>query len=212
MLILPSYFSAGIAQLPHARRIFNESRLLLESTPESPTRQSDMVGLYLSTSRFGGTTWKMKATGQAKKLSQGLGDSYLCMLVASRESSILRMNGENAKSEEVLEESISKYMRLDQSQDFLLKNPRYNAQAGKLLQSRAENLIFVNNLEQAQRELFEWSPVNDTSSSWMEKIVQVSIRLTLGRLSKIQGQSEEALAQFNPTFNRIVAEDIDAGG
>ena len=46
----------------------------------------------------------------------------------------------------------------------------------------------------------------------MEKTVQVSIRLTLGRLSKIQGQFEEALAQFNPTFDRIVAEDIDAGG
>ena len=89
--------------MPHAKRIFNESRLLLETTLESPSRQSDMVGLYLSTSRFGTTTWKMKATRQAKKLSQGLGDPFLCMLVASRESSILRMNGENAKSEEVLE-------------------------------------------------------------------------------------------------------------
>ena len=46
----------------------------------------------------------------------------------------------------------------------------------------------------------------------MEKTVQVSIRLTLGRLSKIPGQFEEALTQFNSTFNRIVAENIDAGG
>ena len=154
----------------------------------------------------------MEATRQAKKLSQGLSDPFLCMLVASRESSILRMNGENAMSEEVLEESLSNYVRLDQSQGFLSKNSRYNAQAGKLLQSRAENLIFVNKLEQAQRELLKWSPVNDASPSWMEKIVQVSIKLTLGRLSKIQGKFEEALAQLNPTFNRIVAEDIDAGG
>ena len=124
--------------MSHAKRIFNESRLLLETTPESPSRQSDMVGLYLSTSRYGTTTWKLKATGQARKLSQGLGDPFLCMLVVSGESSILRMNGENAKSEEVLEESISNYMRLDQSQCFLSKYPRYNAQAGKLLQSRAE--------------------------------------------------------------------------
>ena len=171
-----------------------------------------MVGLYLSTSRFGTTTWKMEATRHAKKLSQGLGDPYLCMLVASRESSILRMKGENAKSEEVLEESMSKYMRLNQSQDFLSKNPRYNAQAGKLLQSRAENLIFFDNLEQAQREILKWSPVNYASPSWMEKTVQVSIKLTLGRISKIQGQFEEALAQFSPTFEQIVAEDIDAGG
>lgn len=47
---LPSYLSAGIAQMPHARRIFNESRLLLETAPESPSRQSDMADLYLSTS------------------------------------------------------------------------------------------------------------------------------------------------------------------
>lgn len=198
--------------MPHARRIFNESRLLLETIPESPNRQSDMVGLYISTSRFGTTTWKMEATRQAKKLLQGLSDPYLCMLVASRESSILRMKGENAESEEVLEESMRRYMRLDQSQDFLSKNPRYNAQAGKLLQSRAENLIAVDNLEQAQRELLKWSPVNDASSSSMEKTVQVSIKLTLGRLSKIQGHFKEALAQFNPTFDWIVAEDIDAGG
>ena len=171
-----------------------------------------MVGLYLSTSRFGTTTWKMEATRHAKRLSQGLGDPYLCMLVASRESSILRMKGENAKSEEVLEESMSKYMKLDESQDFLSKNSRYNAQAGKLLQSRAENLIFFDSLEQARRELLKWRPVNDASSSWMERSVQVSIELTLGRLSKIQGQFEEALTQFNHTFKHIVAEDIDAGG
>lgn len=211
-MLIPSYFSAGIAQMPHARRIFNESRLLLETTQEPLSRQSDMVGLYLSTSRFGTTTWKMEATRQAKKLSQGLSDPYLSMLVASRESSILRMKGENAKSEEVLEEAMSNNARLDQSQDFLLKNPRYNAQAGKLLQSRAENLIFIDDLEQAQRELLKWSPVNDASPSLMEKTVQVSIKLTLGRLSKIQGQFEEALAQFNLIFDQVEAEDIDPGG
>lgn len=171
-----------------------------------------MVGLYLSTSRFGTITWKMEATRQAKKLSQGLGDPYLGMLVASRESSILRMKGDDAKSEEVIEESLSKHMTLDQSQNLLSENPRYNAQVGHLLQSRAENLISFDDLEQAQRELLKWSPVNDTSSSWMEKTVQVSIQLTLGRLSKIQGHFEEALAQFNTTFKRIVADDIDAGG
>lgn len=198
--------------MPHARRIFNESRLLLETTPESLSRQSDMVSLYLRTSRFGTTTWKMEATRQAKKLLQGLSDPYLSMLVASRESSILRMNGEIAESEEVLEESMSRYMRLDRSQDFLSKNPRYNAQVGKLLQSRAENLIAVDSLEQAQHELLKWSQVNNASPSWMEKTVQVSIKITLGRLSKIQGQFEKALAQFNPTLEWIVAKDIDAGG
>ena len=213
MLILPSYFSAGIAQMPHARRIFKESKLLFETTiPEPLSRQSDMVGLYLSTSRFGTTPQKMEAIRQAKKLSQDLGDPYLCMLVAGRESSIQRMKGEYAKSEEVLEESMSKYMRLDQSQDFLSKDPRYNAQVGRLLQSRAENLIFFDNLEQAQLELLKWSPVNDASSAWMEKTVQVSIKLTLGRISKIQGQFEEALAQFRSTFDRIVADEIDTGG
>ena len=171
-----------------------------------------MILLYLSTSRFGTTTWKMEATRQAKNLSQALDDPYLRMLVAGRESSILRMKGENVKSEEILEESMGDYMRLDHSQDLLSKNPRYNAQAGKLLQSRAENLIFFDNLEQAQLELLKWRPVNDAPSSWMEKTVQVSINLTLGRLSKIQGRFQEALAQFSSTLDQIVAEDLDAGG
>lgn len=123
------------------------------------------------------------------------------MLLTSCESSILHMKGKNAKSEEVLEESMSDYIRVDQ-----------RVEAGKLLQSRAERLIFVDNLEQAQPELLKWSAVNDTSPSRMERTVKASIELPLGRLSNIQGQLEEALAQFKPTFNRIVAEDVNAGG
>lgn len=46
----------------------------------------------------------------------------------------------------------------------------------------------------------------------MEKAIQVSINLTLGRLSKIQGHFERALSQLTPTFERIEAEDIDTGG
>jgi len=198
--------------MPHARRIFKESGLLLESIAEYSTRCGDMVELYLSSSRFSNTTWKLEAVAQARKVSQEVGDPYLCMLVTSRESSVLRMKGETLRSDEVLQDAMSKYI----GHDGTLKSPfgdfRCNAQAGKLIQSRAENLIFVNDLEDAQRELDGWSPINEASPSSMEKIVQVSINLTLGRLSKIQGHFERALHQLTPTFARIEAEDIDAGG
>ena len=212
MLMLNSYFSAGITQMPHARRILNESKLLLEGIAECSTRRSDMVGLYLSSSRFGTITWKLEAVAQARKLSQESGDPYLCMLVASRESSILRMKGETLKSNEVLQDARSKYIRHDRTLGLPFEDRRYNAQAGKLIQSRAENLIFVDDLDEAQRELDVWSPINDASPSSMEKTVQVSINLTLGRLSKIQGHFQRALSQLTPTFEQIEAEDIDTGG
>ena len=198
--------------MPHVRRIVNESRLLPQSIAECSTQRGDMVGLYLSSSRFGSTTWKLEAIAQAKTLSQAFCDPYLCVLVASRESSILRMKDEPLKSDEVLQEAMSKYVRHGRAPSFAFEDPRYNAQAGKLIQSRAENLIFFDDLEEAQRELNRWSPLNDASPSFMEKTVQVIIDLTLGRLSKIQGHFDRALSQLTPKFERIEAEDIDAGG
>ena len=211
-LILQSYFSAGIIQMPHARRVLHESRLLLKSVAGCSTSRSDIAELYLSSSRFGDTTWKLEAVAQAKKLSLEVGDPYLCVLVASRESSILRMRGETLKSNEVLQVAMSKYIRKDETQRVAFGDLGYHAQAGKLIQSRAENLIFVDDLEEAQRVLNEWSPSNDASPSSMEKIVQVSINLTLGRLSKIQGDFEKALSQLTPTLEWIEAEEIEAGG
>ena len=207
-----SFFSAGIIQMPHARRIFKESGLLSESIAGCSTRRGDMIDLYLSSSRFSTTTWKLEAVAQARKLSQEAGDPYLCMLVASRESSLLRMKGEILKSDEVLQDVMSRYIRHDGILMMPFGDLRCNAQAGKLIQSRAENLIFENDLEEAQRELDGWRPIHEASPSSMEKIVQVSINLTLGRLTKIQGHFERALSQLTPTFERIEAEDIDAGG
>ena len=198
--------------MPHARRIFHESRLLTESVAGYSIRPGDMIELYLSCSRFGTITWKLEAVAQAKNLSENLGDPYLCAIVAIRESSILRMKGETPKSDEVLKDAMSKYIRRNGTLSLPLGDPRSNAQAGKLLQSRAENLIFVDELEEAQRELEGWSPINVASPSSMEKIVQVSVSLALGRLSKIQGHFQRALSELNPTLERIEAEDIDAGG
>jgi len=198
--------------MPHARRIFNESGLLSESIAGCSTKRGDMVGLYLSSSRFSTTTWKLEAVAQARKLSQEVCDPYLCMLVASRESSVLRMKGETLKSDEVLQDVMSKYLRHDGILMIPFGDLRCNAQAGKLIQSRAENLIFVNDLEEAQRELDGWRPINEASPTSMEKIVQVSINLTLGGLTKIQGHFGRALSQLTPTYERIEAEDIDAGG
>ena len=198
--------------MPHARRIFKESALLLEGIPGCSISLSDIIDLYLSSSRFGNTTWKLEAIAQARKLSREVDDPYLCLLVASRESSILRMKGETLKSDEVLQDSMSKYIRYDG----ILKGPfrdlRYNTQAGKLIQSRAENLISADNLEEAQRELDGWSPMDDVSPSSMEKTVQVSINLTLGRLSKIQGRFERAFSQLTHTLEQIEAENVDVGG
>jgi len=171
-----------------------------------------MVELYLSFSRFNTTTWKLDAVAQARKLSQEVFDLYLCMLVASRESSVLRVKGETLKSDEVLQDVMSKYFRHDGILMIPFGDLRCNAQAGKLIQLRAENLIFVNDPEEARRELDGWRPINESSPSSMEKIVQVSINLTLGRLTRIQGHFERALSQLTPTFERIEAEDIDAGG
>jgi len=198
--------------MPHARRIFKELGLPSESIDGCSTRRGDMVDLYLSSSRFSTTTWKLEAVAQARKSSQEVGDPYLCMLVASRESSVLRMKGETLKSDEVLQDVMNKYIRHDGISMVPFGDLRCNAQAGKLIQSRAENLIFVNDLEEARRELDGWRPINEASPSSMEKIVQVSINLTLGRLTKIQGHFERALSQLTPTFERIEAEDIDAGG
>ena len=198
--------------MPHARRIFKESRLLLEPIPGCSISPSDIIDLYLSSSRFGNTTWKLEAIAQAKKLSQEVGDPYLRLLVASRESSVLRMKGETLKSDQVLQDSMSKYIRYDGILKLPFRDLRYNAQAGKLIQSRAENLISADNLEEAQRELDEWSPMDDVSPSSMEKTVQVSINLTLGRLSKIQGHFERAFSQLTHTLEQIEAENVDAGG
>lgn len=194
--------------MPHARRILTESGLLLESIAVCSTRRGDMVDLYLSSSRFSTATWKLEAVAQARKLSQEVDDPYLCVLVASHES----MRGETLKSDEVLQDAMSKFVRHDGTLRLPFGDPRCNAQAGKLIQSRAEDLIFMNDLEDAQRELDRWSTTDEASPSTMEKIVQVSISLTLGRLSKIQGHFERALSQLSPTFDRFEAEDTDAGG
>lgn len=113
--------------MPHARRIFNESKSLPEGIAECSTRRSDMVALYLSSSRFGTITWKLEAVAQARKLSQEVGDPYLCILVASRESSILRMKGENLRSDEVLQGAMCKYIRNDGMSTLHFEDRRYNA-------------------------------------------------------------------------------------
>ena len=210
--MLESYFANGVLQLPHAKRIFNEFRVLKEDAVQNLTRRSDMIGLYLSCSRFSDTTWKLEAVTEAKKMSRDLDDPYLCLLVASRESSILRMKDEILKSDVVLDDAMTNFIRDDSTPDPPSKDIRHNAQAGKLIQSRAQNLIILDELEEAQHELKRWSPVNKVSPSSMEKTVEVTINLTLGRLSKIQGRFEEALSQLNATFQWIEAEDLDVGG
>ena len=169
-----------------------------------------MIELYLSSSRFGTITWKLEAIAQAKKLSQKLRYPYFSAMVAVRENSTLRIEGETPKLDEVLMDAMSKYIRHNGTLSLPLGDPRYNAQAAKLLQSRAENLIFVDELEEAQRELDGWSPINVASPSSMEKIIQVSV--TLGRLSKIQGHFQRALSELDPALERFEAEDVDAGG
>ena len=198
--------------MPHARRIFKESRLLSWNFAEHLTICSNMIGLYLSTSRFGNTTRKLEAIGHAKKLSQEIGDPYLCVLVASRESSVLRMNDETQKSTEVIQDAMGKFVNPDRTLSSPLVDPRFNAQIGRLIQSRAENLIFTDNIEEAQRELSAWNPIDNASPSSIEQAVQVSIDLTLGRLLKIQGHFETALSQLAPMFERVETEDIGTGG
>lgn len=212
MLIPGSYFSHGIAYLPHARRIPNDLGLLQGGITNCQVPPSDIINLLLSTSRFGVIQSKLDSVTQAKILSKDLDDPYICMLVASRESSVLRMNGEPSRSDEVLQNAMSKYLEPDGSSNMLLKEARCNALVGKLLQSRAENLISLDDLEQAQHELSKWGPIKAASPSSMEKTVQVSIALTLGRLAKIQGHFEASLGQLTPLLERIDAEDIATGG
>lgn len=134
------------------------------------------------------------------------------MLVASRESSVLRMKGETLSSNEVLESAMRRHFRYDETSVPSSGDIKCNSLVGKVIQSRAENLIFADNLEQAQRELDKWRPVNAAFPSSMEKSVQVSIDLTLGRLAKIQGRFEASLGQLILISRQILAEDIDAGG
>ncbi|KAL8823071.1 MAG: hypothetical protein Q9191_006208 [Dirinaria sp. TL-2023a] len=209
-ILEPFYFKAGIEQLPHVWRIHQEFMFLSETALDSTLLKRNMAALYLSASRFRTKTWKTECINQAKRLSQDINDQYLCMSVAERESSLLRMTGKGSQSDAVLIGFIGN----DPSTkpETFRVDLRCNARLGKLIHSRAENLLDSGDLEAAQTQLLRWTPIDDHSPSSMEKTVQVSINVSLGRILKTQGQFQDALGLLGRTFQQIESEDVMAGG
>lgn len=171
-----------------------------------------MSALYLSASRFSTTTWKLESINQAKALLQEIDDPYLRMSIAQRESSLLRITGNRSQSDDVLAEFIGHNANTKPDQISPPADSRCNARIGELIHSRAENLIFTDNLEAAWHNLKRWRPIDGHPPSSMEKTVQVSKNVSLGRILKMQGHFEEGLVLLRQTLEQIEAEDIAAGG
>ena len=172
----------------------------------------NMANLYLSASRFSTSTWKLESIKQAKKLSQDANDMYLRMSVAQRESSLLRITGNRSQSDDVLTGFVGRNANVELDQDRLPLDSRCNARIGEFFHSRAENLISVNDLEAAQCNLSRWMPIDEHLPSSMEKMVQISQKVSLARILKIQGHFGEALSLSRQILEQIEVEDIVAGG
>lgn len=148
--------------------------------------------MLLAASRFSSTLWKREAIDRVHQLSQGESDAYLKVCLAHRESSLLRIRGKRASSNQTLEESIQSTI-LPGYDQLLEGDGRWNAQRGELVLSFAENLIESGALMAARYELLQWKPIKPRSPSSMERIVLRGRNITLGKTLKFQGYFQAAV-------------------
>ena len=104
------------------------------------------------------------------------------MSIGEGELSLLRITGKGSQSDAVLAKVLDN--TANTKPEFLPINSRFNARSGKLVHSRAENLIESDNLEAAQRQLLRRMPVDKYSPSSMMKTVHFSNIVSLGPFSR----------------------------
>jgi hypothetical protein len=168
------------AYVPRALKEFDQLRP--DCDRYSRTKEAICV-LLLSASRFRYNPWRRECIHRIKGLLNDEHDSYLKAQAAFIESKFLHMQGKVADSYKALEEHIHRTVLLGLNEELGL-DVRWNAAQGDLIISFAENLMRESDLQRAQVELEEWSPLALNAPSTMEKIVLQSRNVILGRILK----------------------------
>jgi len=211
VLIAFRFRTIAISQLPHVQRIMGEFAALSSSKSSLEALNSEFAEVMLAASRFYTASWKREVVGLAKRLSENVQDPYLHICIAQRESSLLRIQGNIGDSSVALERFIDTTI-LPGGDEPLKHDARWNAQRGELIHSFAENLIQQGLLDDAERELLEWSPIQISSPSTLETIVMHSKTISLGRILKTRGRFHQALVSLLTLLQENEDDDTNLGG
>ena len=196
--------------MPHVERVFK----LVEEVQHTPafTRvvRNEYVSMLLASSRFSSMSWKRKAVSRAQQLLSAETEGYLHAWSAYRESSLLRMLGKRAESNEALETFIHA-IAVPESGSEIQVEARWNAQQGDLVISYAQNLIQDLDLVTAKKELYAWNPLDPGTPSARERITLRGRNTTLGKILRYEGHFEEGLQFLEDQLQESEADDFYEG-
>lgn len=172
--------------------------------------QSVLAATLLAASRFSEKSWKIDAITRTKQLLKESKDCYMRALLTYRESAVLRMSGKWDDSNKALEDFAHANVLTNYDQRSEI-SCRYNSQRGDLVISFAENLIRVGRLEEAKSELSEWSPLNVTTPSTLERITSKARDIILGKVLRYQGTFVESLSLLERLLEDSLMDDFFEG-
>lgn len=198
---------ATLSQLAHILAEYD--KISMGHQGPTPFRH-ELAATLLAASRFSDPSWKIEAIDRAKQLLKDDPDLYMNAWLTSRESAVLRMSGKQDESDKVLQNFVQSNV-LPEPDRVSEVTPRYNAQRGDLTISFAENLIRQWKLEEARNELNEWSPLDPTASSALERITLRARDIILGKALRYQGHFKEALALLKKVLDESQVDDFFEG-
>lgn len=141
-------------------------------------------------------SWKRFAANQAKVAMSGSRVWQLSSCLASVQSVLYRLDGNQEEAVQVLD--------LSRDHEWMIeKNEKTNAAAGHLAIQRALNHIQVEELPQAEVCLDKWVPLDHYKPSRIEQVVQFRKSVILGRIMRYQGRFVESDAHLKPAYAMV---------
>ena len=196
-----------LPQLAHVLAQYDKMGL---NHQEIPPFRNELASTTLAASRFSDMSWKIEMITRAKQLLKDSPDSYLNAWLTYRESAILRMRGKRDESAKTLEDFV-RATALPANNRGSELTPRYNAQRSDLIISFSENMIQQGRLEEAKMELYEWSPLDLTAPSTLERIASRARDITLGKILRYQGLFKDALVLLEKVLEESHIDDFFEG-
>lgn len=167
--------------LPQLAHVLGEYDKMSVENQELPIFRPELAATILAASRFSDTAWKIEAIARAKQLLKDDLDLYMNALADISGKRRMRMSGKHKESNDALEAFVQSRILPGRDRGSEITS-RYNAQRGDLVISFSENMIRQGNLEEARSELCEWSPLDPTAPSTLERITSRARDTTLGKI------------------------------
>ena len=196
--------------LPQLARVLSEYDTMNIVGRDARSFRPVLAATILAASRFSDNSWKTEAIDRTKQVLEGSMDCYMKAWLASRESAVLRMFGKWDESDEVLRAFVQSTVLAGHDQESET-SPRYNSQRGELVISFAENLIRRGKIEEAKNELSEWSPLDLTAPSTLERLTLRARDIILGKALRYQGCFAEALSLLEKLLEESHVDDFFEG-